>query len=247
MSTLKILLLQIRKLDDPMRISEVTAFSDALNCSPEQISAADLINDPPSPEMLRSADLVVIGGAGDYSVPEGGPWLNQALDAMYSLYAKRKPIFASCWGFQAMAAALGGLVITDPQLAELGTLELFLTDEGKKDPIFGKLGTPFLAHVGHQDTVVRLPEGAILLAGTPLVENHAFRMSDAPLYCTQFHSELKVPLLKQRLRAYPQYTEQIAGMPVDELIGTLQETPEANSLMRRFMNHVFGIRDDVKG
>ena len=52
MSTLKILLLQIRKLD-PMRISEVTAFTDALNCSPEQISAADLINDPPSPEMLQ--------------------------------------------------------------------------------------------------------------------------------------------------------------------------------------------------
>ena len=58
-------------------------------------------------------------------------------------------------------------------------------------------------------------------------------MPEAPLYCTQkFHSELKVPLLKQRLRAYPQYTEKIAGMPVDELIETLQETPEANSLMR---------------
>ena len=39
-----------------------------------------------------------------------------------------------------MAAALGGLVVTDPQLAELGTLELLLTEEGKKDPIFGGLG-----------------------------------------------------------------------------------------------------------
>ena len=246
MSTLNILLLQIRKLDDPMRISEVTAFADALDCSPEQITAADLVNDPPSPEMLRSTDLVLIGGAGDYSVPEGGPWLDRALDAMRSLYAKRKPVFASCWGFQAMAAALGGLVVTDPQLAELGTLELSLTNEGEKDPIFSQLGTPFLAHVGHQDTVIRLPEGAVQLAGTPLVENHAFCMSDAPLYCTQFHSELKVPLLEQRLRAYPQYTESITGMSVDELIETLQETPEANNLIRRFVEHVFGIRDAVK-
>ncbi len=246
MSTLNILLLQIRKLDDPMRISEVAAFADAVDCSPEQITAADLVNDPPSPEMLRIADLVLIGGAGDYSVPEGGPWLDRALDAMRSLYAKRKPVFASCWGFQAMAAALGGLVVTDPQLAELGTLELSLTNEGGKDPIFSELGTPFLAHVGHQDTVIRLPEGAVQLAGTPLVENHAFCMSDAPLYCTQFHSELKVPLLEQRLRAYPQYTESITGMSVDELIETLQETPEANSLIRRFVKHVFGIRDAVK-
>ncbi len=239
-SNLNILLLQIRKPDDPMRINEVAAFAESIGYPRERLHRADLINNPPSPHALRDADLVLIGGAGDYSVPEGGGWLDRALDSMRSFYAKRKPVFASCWGFQAMAAALGGSVITNPQLGELGTLELSPTKAGIKDPVFSSLGHKFWAHVGHNDTVIKLPEGAVRLAGTPLVENHAFCMPDAPLYCTQFHSELKMDLLSQRLRAYPEYCERIAGIPVDDLIQTLRETPEANQLIRQFIHHVFG-------
>lgn len=236
---LNILLFQIRKPDDPMRISEVAAFAESIDRLPEQITAVDLINEPPKPEALRHADMVLIGGAGDYSVPEGGEWLDRALDAMRLLYAKRKPVFASCWGFQAMAAALGGSVITDPQFAELGTLQLTLTSHGMNDPIFKGLGSPFWAHVGHHDTVVQLPEGAIHLAETPLVANHAFCMPDAPLYCTQFHSELKKDLLIQRLMTYPEYTRHILGIPVEGLVKTLRETPESNNLIREFVHHIF--------
>lgn len=238
-SKLNILLLQIRKPDDPMRINEVAAFAESIDSPRERITAADLINDPPQPEALRKADLVLIGGAGDYSVPEGGEWLDRALDAMRLLYTKRKPVFASCWGFQAMAAALGGSVITDPQLAELGTLQLTVTSQGMDDPIFSSLGTVFRAHVGHQDTVVQLPKDAVRLAETPLVANHAFCMPDAPLYCTQFHSELKKDLLVQRLMAYPEYTKRILGIPVEELVKTLRETPESNNLIREFVRHIF--------
>ena len=223
-----------------MRANEVAAFAESVDSSLERITSVDLIHAPPAPDILRNADLVLIGGAGDYSVPHGGEWLDRALDAMRSLYTKRKPVFASCWGFQAMAAALGGSVITDPELAELGTLRLSLTSEGKNDPIFSHLGPQFWAHVGHQDTVVQLPEGAIRLAETPLVPNHAFCMPDAPLYCTQFHSELKKDLLIQRLRTYPDYPEGILGITTDELIESLQETPESNDLIRGFIRHVFG-------
>lgn len=237
---LNILLFQIRKPDDPMRVGEVAAFADCLDVTPEHINAIDLIYSPPSPELLRKSDMIIIGGAGDYSVPEGGPWLDRALDAMRSLHAKRKPVFASCWGFQAVAAALGGSVITDPKLAELGTLELSLTEAGLNDPIFCTLGPKFLAHVGHHDTVIRLPDGAIRLASTPLIENHAFCMPDAPIYCTQFHPELKRDLLIQRLMTYPEYPKFILGIPLEELIKTLRETPEANNLIRKFVDHVFG-------
>lgn len=239
-TNLNILLLQIRNPDDPMRFNEVAAFAGSVNYAPERITTIDLIHAPPSKEILNKADVVLIGGAGDYSVPEGGSWLAHALDAMRSLYAKRKPVFASCWGFQAVAASLGGSVISDPDLAELGTLKLSLTEDGVRDPVFGSLGVNFLAHVGHNDTVTQLPEGAIRLAGTSLVANHAFRMADAPMYCTQFHSELTRDSMVQRLLTYPQYTKEICGLPVNELIETLRETPGANNLIRKFLVHVFG-------
>ncbi len=238
-SKLNILLFQIRKPNDPMRINEIAAFAESVDSPRERITAVDLINDPPQPESLRKSDLVLIGGAGDYSVPKGGDWLDRALDTMRLLYAKRKPVFASCWGFQAMAAALGGSVITNPKLAELGTLQLTLTSKGISDPIFNSLGTTFWAHVGHQDTVVQLPKNAVRLAETTVVKNHAFCMPDAPLYCTQFHSELKKDLLIQRLVTYPEYTKHILGKPVEELVETLRETPESNNLIREFVRHIF--------
>jgi len=237
---LNVLLLQIRKPDDPMRINEIDAFAHSIDMIPDQIITADLIHTPPTVQALNDADLILIGGAGDYSVPEGGQWLEQALDTMRNLHANRKPVFASCWGFQAVAAALGGLVITDHSLAELGTIQLSLTPEGMNDPVFQELGTPFEAQVGHHDTVIQLPDHAIRLASTPLVKNHAFRMPDAPFYCTQFHPELTKDLLIQRLSTYPEYTELILGVPLEEMIETLRETPKANNLIRRFVLHVFG-------
>ena len=68
-----------------------------------------------------------------------------------------KPAFASCWGFQALARALGGEVVTDLVRAEVGTFEIQLTAAGRSDPLFGPLGERFLAQLGHQDVVTRLP------------------------------------------------------------------------------------------
>lgn len=236
---LRFLLFQIRKPEDPMKASEIASFSWALNCEPDQITAIDLIDSPPSTEQLRAADMVLIGGSGDYSVPKGGTWLEPALDAMRELHSTSKPTFASCWGFQAMAAAMGGHVVDDHQRAEVGTLPLSLTSAGSSDPIFASLGSPFLAHVGHHDTVDELPVDAVSLACTDKVANHAFRFSGKPIYCTQFHPELRVKDMMARLRMYPWYVSNIAGVELDDFRSLLDHTPEANRLIRQFIQHTF--------
>ena len=223
-----------------MKASEVTSFAWALKCSPGQITTIDLIESPPSLAQMRNADMVVIGGAGDYSVPEGGPWLQGALDAMRELHVAGKPTFASCWGFQAMAAAMGGHVVSDHDRAEIGTLPLKLTVAGGSDPVFGRLGSPFFAHVGHHDTVDQLPEDGISLVCSDLVNNHAFRFKGKPIYCTQFHPELQVEDMMARLQMYPWYVENIAGVAVNDFRSLLEHTPEANMLIRNFVAHVFG-------
>ena len=238
--TLRYLLLQVRNPNDPMRGQEVECFAWALRCTPEQIHASDLISGRPNRQQLDAVDMVLLGGSGDYSVAEGGPWLERALDAMRDLHARSKPTFASCWGFQAMARALGGEVVTDMERAELGTLDLRLTAAGTHDPVFGPLGTPFFAQMGHQDIVDCLPPDAVLLASTDRVENQAFRFADKPIYCTQFHPELRVKGMAERLEAYPEYVEKIAGMSIEAFLETLSETPDTNRLLARFVQHVFG-------
>ena len=234
----KYLLLQVRNADDPMLHQEVDCFARALGCRQAQIAVFDLLSGVPTVAQLDEVDVVLLGGSGDYSVAEGGDWLPPALEAMRELYDLDKPTFASCWGFQAMAKALGGEVITDQSRAELGSIEVRLTEAGQNDPLFAPLGTRFLAPMGHQDCVVRLPPQAILLASSEKVENQAFKVADKPIYCTQFHPELDRDALLQRVRAYPWYVEKITGDPMERFASNCQETTETNLLLGRFVEQL---------
>ena len=142
------LLLQVRNADDPMRQQEVECFARALQCDVDQIRVYDLLSGVPTLDLLDHVDVVLLGGSGDYSVAEGGDWLPPVLESMRALFDLSKPTFASCWGFQALAKAMGGNVVTDMSRAELGTVEVFLTDEGLADPLFAPLGDRFLAPHG---------------------------------------------------------------------------------------------------
>ena len=239
--TVRYLLLQVRDADDPMAGHEVECFARALGCGQERIREFDLIAGRPSKSQLDAVDIVLLGGSGDYCVSSGGAWLEPALDAMRQLHGSSKPTFASCWGFQAMAQALGGHVIADPSRAEVGTHDVFLTDQGRADPLFGALaeaGEHFPAQMGHEDVVDRLPDGAVLLAKTR-VSNQAFHFPGKPIYCTQFHPELDRETLLDRLRIYPTYIERITGMPYDEFVEKQTgESSHTDALLWRFVKLV---------
>ena len=232
---LRHLLLQVRHPTDPMREHEVNCFARVLACPPQHIRACDLLTSGPTAAELDDADVVLLGGSGDFSVAKGGPWMDSALIAMRQLHDTAKPTFASCWGFHAMSRAMGGSVVTDPARAEVGTHEIHLTPAGAADPIFCHLGRTFPAQLGHNDTVDRLPEGAILLASSERVENQAFRFAGKPIYCTQFHPELNRELLLDRLRTYPTYVESIVGIPFSEFVTSLTESLETQELLPRFI------------
>jgi GMP synthase (glutamine-hydrolysing) len=237
-SSLRYLVLQGRLLEDPIRQQEVNCFAHALGCDSSRFTALDLVRDRPAIEQVAAFDMILIGGSGEYSIAGEEDWVEGVLDTMRGIYDRRIPTFASCWGFQAMARALGGTVVTDPDYAELGTYPLQLTAQGLADPVFGSCLSPLLAQLGHQDIVTSLPTDAVLLASSELVENQAYCFTDRPIYCTQFHPELTHDHFVDRCRAYPQYVDQISGLPLDEFIESVQETPQAGQLLQRFADHV---------
>ncbi len=229
------LLLQVRDPGDPMGPHEIESFRRALLPFDARVRVFDLLGGPLRAEALRGADLALMGGSGAYSAAVPAPWLDQALDSLRAVYESGVPAFASCWGFQGMAAALGGAVIRDRRRAEIGTYEVVLTAEGRADPVFGRLGPSFKAQMGHEDLVAELPEGATLLASSALVANQAYRFEGRPVYCTQFHPELDRDGMLRRFRTYPKYSEEVVGLTLPEIATRIAETPEAASLLRRFV------------
>jgi GMP synthase (glutamine-hydrolysing) len=190
-------------------------------------------------EKLQRPDMLLLGGSGHYSAAGEGAWLERALDCMRKIHQLAKPTFASCWGFQAMARAMGGKCVNDLQNAEVGTIDLQLTEDGREDPLFGQLPPSFSGQAGHEDHVVELPRDAVLLASSDRVREQAFRFAGRPIYCTQFHPELDRAALMERVVAYPEYVARIARVPYDDFIQSCRETPEANSLLGRFVEMVF--------
>lgn len=237
---LRYLLLQVRNEDDPMRAHEVESFARVFRISPERIAVHDLLSGPPSEAAVARADMILLGGSGHYSATGDGEWLMQCLDAMRRLHDQAKPTFASCWGFQAMARAMGGEVIKDLDRAEVGTHTLTLTDAGKVDPIFGPLGETFFGQMGHEDCVIRLPDDAVRLATSRRAENQAYCFRNAPIYCTQFHPELNRNDLLARVQTYPEYVERIEQIPPERFGELCRDTLETEQLLVRFIQHVFG-------
>lgn len=237
---MRFLLLQVRDADDPMGPHEIASFRRALRPLPARIDVFDLLGGPLRQCDLAPFDFVLMGGSGAYSAATGGPWFDTAMESLRTVHGSGVPAFASCWGFQGMAAAMGGKVVHDWDRAEVGTHRLALTEAGRDDPLFGYLGPSCKVQVGHEDLVEELPRNTTLLASSVKVENHAYRFDDAPVYCTQFHPELDAAGLLGRFAAYPRYVEEVAGTTVEELSRTLEETPQAAELVRRFVEMHLG-------
>ncbi|MDG2423149.1 MAG: type 1 glutamine amidotransferase [Phycisphaerales bacterium] len=240
LGSLRYLLLQVRKPGDTMAPHEVHGFAKHLRCPESNIQIHDLISGQPTRSQLDDVDAVLLGGSGDFSVVTGGPWLEPALETMRELHELSKPTFASCWGFQAFSLALGGSVVTDIQRAEVGSFDLRLTQIGLEDPVFSPMGETFCAQLGHQDIVERLPEGAHCLASSDRVANQAFCFPGKPIYGTQFHPELDLSTLLDRLRTYPAYIESITGLEYDQFVKRCcRESKATEGLLERFARHVF--------
>lgn len=238
--TLRFLLLQVRDPDDPMREQEVACFVRALDVDPGQIAVFDLLRAAPTRGELDRFDMVLLGGSGRYSVARSeGEWIERTLDGLREIHRLAKPTFASCWGFQAMARAMGGRVVHDLERAEVGTHTLRLTEAGRADPLFGPLGESFRGQMGHEDRVAELPPGATLLASSSRVENQAYRFDGRPIYATQFHPELNREDLLGRVRTYPEYIHRIADVSIEKFEEFCEDTPEAEALLRRFLEQVF--------
>ena len=166
--------------------------------------------------------------------------MQQTLDVMNYLHDTSKATFASCWGFQAMAKAIGGEVINNLKLAELGTIKLTLTKEGKKDQIFKNLSNSFFCQMGHEDIVIKKPKKSIVLASSKKIKIEAFCFENKPIYCTQFHPELRVEDLRFRMSTYPQYIKKILGISHQKFIQEkCFESKETENLLKIFIKTFF--------
>jgi GMP synthase (glutamine-hydrolysing) len=207
--------------------------------APAQIHCVDLLQTVLTPGLLEGRDALLVGGSGDYSVLDPLPSIKRFIDFLGEVSALGFPTFASCFGFQALALALGGEVVSDPDRAEVGSYRLQLTAAGEQDPLFQTLPQRFIAQLGHKDHVTSLPSGVEHLAGSARSPYQALRVSGKPIYATQFHPELTWRDNRQRyLRYMSVYGALFGEAEAQERLESHVPGPEANTLLASFAQMV---------
>ncbi len=151
--------------------------------------------------------LVVLGGPMSVDQTSEYPYLLTEVRLIHQAIGHRIPVLGICLGAQLIAKALGGKVKRNRE-KEIGWYPVFLTEEGKRDPVLRHFDNKENIFHWHGDTF-EIPAKAVRLASSPRCKNQAFRYGENT-YALQFHLEvdepmierwLKVPVMKREIEA----------------------------------------------
>ena len=185
-------------------------------------------------EYLPAIDDVVaaiVTGSPAY-VTDLAPWNEIAADYLRLLHERQKPILGVCYGHQLLAWAFGGVVGFHPNGREIGTIDVELTQEAASDVLFAKMPTQFSAQASHQQSVLSLPDEAVLLAKNSFDAHHAFRLGSST-WGVQFHPEFSAHVISTYIRER-RYDIAREGLNVEELLARVDATPVSVSLLQKF-------------
>ena len=235
---LKILLLQIRN-DPKVCKEELESFARYSGLEAEQIDIFNVFEkDDYDYKILDNYDALYVGGSSDVSVlePEKYPFVIPCQALLRHCAEINKPVFASCFGFQLAVMAFGGEILRDQKDYEMGTIPIQISELGRSDPIFESTPNNFLAVSVHQEKALELPDCLELLAFTDKC-CHAFKHKQAPFWGFQFHPEVNLEILVQRLGVYRhKYTD--GDGHYESLLDGFKAVPDSNQLLAQFVERV---------
>jgi GMP synthase (glutamine-hydrolysing) len=185
------------------------------------------------PELNRITDIsgVVITGSNAMVTDRENwseitaAWLQQAIAANY-------PVLGICYGHQLIAHAMGGIVGYNPKGYEVGVIQIELAKEANNDVLFNNLKSPLFAYSVHAQTVIKLPENAVVLAQNERDNYQAFRLGE---YCwgLQFHPEFNAEIMRRYIQAREiSFSEH--GYDIDQLLQNVMDCPDSQLVLRRF-------------
>ncbi len=229
------MVLQARHTDDPMLEHERECFVASTGLGRESFDWRNVVEGVPVVGDICSCDALLIGGSGHFSVAHPSEEFFAPLaDLLREIVDVDFPIFGSCFGYQLLVSALGGRVAHDEDRDEVGSFDVELTADGRKDELFGDLPARFNAQMGHLDRAVELPAGVRNMARSELCPYQALRVEGRRIWASQFHPELDQASNLHRYRAY---IERYGPSGGEEGFNSLP-SPETSLLLPRFLRLV---------
>ncbi len=103
---------------------------------------------------------------------------------------------------------------------------------------FEGVSSEFFVFQYHVDQVVRLPEGAVRLAGSPVAPIQAFRYRELPVWGVQFHPEIRPSLAEEILSRSGRLAPQGGDLDAMIQLGYQVYSEAQETLFRNFFREV---------
>ena len=138
------------------------------------------------------------------SVHDSDAWVGQLEALIRRLVAEEQPLFGACFGHQAIAKALGGVVGDNPGGWVFGLTETEIE------------GVPVRLYAAHSEQVLHLPAGAVVIGGNADCPVGSFAIGKTVL-TTQYHPEMT-----------PEFVTALVGEYADKLPADVARRAEAS-------------------
>lgn len=181
------------------RVREADVYSEIV---PSTLPVADLLAKEPA--------AIILSGGPSSVYADGAPSLDPAL------FDAGVPVLGICYGFQAMAQALGGTVARTGQ-REYGGTRLTRTEAGSV--LLGSQPVQQTVWMSHGDSVHQAPEGFTVTAASGGAEVAAFEDHERRLYGVQWHPEVRHSTYGQDL--LDRFLHEAAGLGRDWTTGNV--------------------------
>ena len=188
------------------RVREANVFSEIV---PSHITAAEV--------SAKNPQAIVLSGGPSSVYADHAPKFDGAILKLGI------PVFGICYGFQAMAAALGG-VVSQTGKSEFGRTEIKAESTSK---IFSSLPAVQSVWMSHGDAVTQAPAGFTICAVTSDTPIAAFEDATGKIAGVQFHPEVLHSEHGQAI--LKNWLINIAGCKPDWTIGNIAENEIAKA------------------
>ena len=176
-------------------------------------------------------------------VTDGKEWSERTAAWIPSVIAAGVPLLGICYGHQLIAHAMGGKVGFNPLGSEYGTIDVQLSKHSANDVLFNGFPHQIRVHVSHAQSVLSLPPKSTLLASSSKDSHQAFAMGDH-VWGVQFHPEYDAGIAGTYIKECAADLS-AEGLDPAHLLGTVEETPYGEQLLKRFEEIVTGIFHEI--
>ncbi len=191
-------------------------------------------------ELEQYCAIIVGGSPFDISTPEDQKTATQrsvehGFNSLFDEVVARDFPFLGCCSGNGLLGNYCGANISTRYGEAVGGTDIFLTEEGKQDPLLTGLPASFRVLVGHKEACDDLPPGCTLLAGNATCPIQMFRLKNN-IYATQFHPEGDVAGFTVRINAYRHhgyFPPETAESLIRAIAG--ENTPQAQLILERFV------------